>query len=433
MSMSKKKHNIPSLQQFLDYIHRRMDSRQQHSFEQQMQKDAFAEEAMEGLTMLDEDRIRRDIDRLNQNIRGTGRSKRAIWLGSIAASIALLVVVSTAFWAVERTRKLQERSILTLEEPLIVPDLQEEDIFRPDTPPDTAQQPSTILPHSASVPVATEDAEFYVDAETMEEHLPQIAIRNEEPPAAIAGQRRETLIVAAEEAPPVPSMQSPQRENDIRIRGVATQTTATHRELKGQVVDALDGSPIPGVTILIAGTTQGVITDQEGRFTIQAPPGEDVKLIASFIGMQPKEFNAHQLAENQTISMDTDIAALSEVVVVGYGTQRGFPQDYVEPDYKKSTSYLPPEPVGGQRAFRRYINEQAIIPPSWELSRAVVIVDFDVDTQGRLSDFRFIRSPGLAFEEKAKTILLGGPQWQPATLSGAPLKETVRVRMVFRK
>lgn len=88
-------------------------------------------------------------------------------------------------------------------------------------------------------------------------------------------------------------------------------------QITGTVLDA-QGVPIPGVNIVQKGTSNGVVTDFDGNFTIQLATGQDT-LVFTYIGYQTKEIKV----DNQTtlnITLQEDTQALDEVVVVGYGT-----------------------------------------------------------------------------------------------------------------
>ncbi len=90
------------------------------------------------------------------------------------------------------------------------------------------------------------------------------------------------------------------------------------QQVKGKVSSALDGIGLPGVNILIKGTTQGAVTDADGNYAITVTSGKDV-LIFSFIGYTSEEV----IVGDQTIvnvTMIEDLETLKEVVVVGYGT-----------------------------------------------------------------------------------------------------------------
>lgn len=86
--------------------------------------------------------------------------------------------------------------------------------------------------------------------------------------------------------------------------------------VKGQVKDE-NGITMPGVTVIIKGTTVGVITNDEGRFQINVPANEEVTLIFSFIGMATKEVRYTGQSE-VNITMQSETSEVDEVVVTGY-------------------------------------------------------------------------------------------------------------------
>ncbi|MCC9165791.1 SusC/RagA family TonB-linked outer membrane protein [Pontibacter harenae] len=88
--------------------------------------------------------------------------------------------------------------------------------------------------------------------------------------------------------------------------------------VSGKVTDE-NGVGLPGVTVVVKGTTKGMSTDVDGNFTIVAP--EDGTLVFSFVGYQPQEVPINGRA-TLTVSLKPDSKALEEVVVVGYGTQK---------------------------------------------------------------------------------------------------------------
>lgn len=89
-------------------------------------------------------------------------------------------------------------------------------------------------------------------------------------------------------------------------------------EVTGMVTEAETGIPIPGANILEKGTTNGVMTDFDGNYTIKV--SENATLEISFIGYASKQIQVNGRKE-VNIVMENEAAALNEVVVVGYGTQ----------------------------------------------------------------------------------------------------------------
>lgn len=93
---------------------------------------------------------------------------------------------------------------------------------------------------------------------------------------------------------------------------------AQERSISGTVTSAEEGA-LPGVNVLVKGTTTGTVTDMDGNYRISVPSGESV-LVFSSIGYTSEEIT---VGNQSTINVDLvpDIQSLSEVVVVGYGTQ----------------------------------------------------------------------------------------------------------------
>lgn len=89
--------------------------------------------------------------------------------------------------------------------------------------------------------------------------------------------------------------------------------------VSGTVTDEA-GEPLPGVTVLIKGTTQGTVTDIDGNYSIDNIP-ENATMVYTFIGMLKQEI----AVDNQTsinVSMAANTIGIDEVVAIGYGTQK---------------------------------------------------------------------------------------------------------------
>src|SRR5690554_4732667 len=89
--------------------------------------------------------------------------------------------------------------------------------------------------------------------------------------------------------------------------------------ISGTVRDQTFGDVLPGASVSIKGTTQGVITNSNGEYSIIAP-GNSV-LVYSFIGMKTKEVEVNNRQRIDVVLVD-DMINVGEVVVVGYGSQK---------------------------------------------------------------------------------------------------------------
>ena len=101
---------------------------------------------------------------------------------------------------------------------------------------------------------------------------------------------------------------------------VFPQGAIQQKQVTGAVTDAVTGEPLPGVNIIVEGTSNGVITNMDGNYTIEIP-NENSTLVFSYVGYLKKKV---AVADNNVIDVQLyqDVQKLDEVVVIGYGTQR---------------------------------------------------------------------------------------------------------------
>ncbi|MCC5921589.1 MAG: TonB-dependent receptor [Cyclobacteriaceae bacterium] len=94
---------------------------------------------------------------------------------------------------------------------------------------------------------------------------------------------------------------------------------AQERTVSGKVISFEDDEPLPGVNVKIKGTGAGTVTDINGEFSISV--AESDVLVFSFIGFTKEEVSVGSRSVID-VTLAPDIKSLSEVVVIGYGTQR---------------------------------------------------------------------------------------------------------------
>ena len=97
------------------------------------------------------------------------------------------------------------------------------------------------------------------------------------------------------------------------------ENSLQQRTITGIVTDR-NGTPLPGVSVTVPGTTTGIITDANGSFTLSVPPSAKT-LSFSFVGMTSQEVEIGTQTVFNIVLQETSVS-LEEVVVVGYGTQR---------------------------------------------------------------------------------------------------------------
>ena len=102
--------------------------------------------------------------------------------------------------------------------------------------------------------------------------------------------------------------------------GFAVTAGAQTRIVKGKVLDT-EGTAVPGVAVIQAGTSNGTMTEADGSFSIKVPD-KDVKLEFSSLGYVSTTVTVPASQDRVTVTVEEEAMTLDETVVVGYGTQK---------------------------------------------------------------------------------------------------------------
>ena len=106
---------------------------------------------------------------------------------------------------------------------------------------------------------------------------------------------------------------------NIVVRSIAqTSSSQQKKTITGTIVDP-SGMPVIGANVMVKGTTNGTITDMDGKFSLEVP--KESMLVVSYIGYANQEIKVSNQT-NLSIALKEDAEALDELVVVGYGTQK---------------------------------------------------------------------------------------------------------------
>ncbi|MEO0553280.1 MAG: TonB family protein [Bacteroidota bacterium] len=193
------------------------------------------------------------------------------------------------------------------------------------------------------------------------------------------------------------------------------------RKVKGKVISAEDGEALPGVNIVLKGTSIGTLSDIDGNYSLDVPDNDENALIASFIGLNSTEVDVGS-SSDVDIELTSDVSQLSEVVVTGYGIASR------KDDEPKTI--IPARPEGGKSAYKEYLEKNVIIP--MDSITGKVVVKFDVLPNGNLINFKVNKSPGPAYEAEAIRLIKEGPKWRPATENDSIVTDQVKVRVRFK-
>lgn len=256
-----------------------------------------------------------------------------------------------------------------------------------------------------------------------------------------------------------------QETNRPEISVVPSENTV---RVEGTVVDNASGKPIIGASVIIRNTTTGTLSDENGKFTLEAPQGSVI--VISFIGLQscslvvsPAEGTSVMKAK---IKMLEETTQTDEIVVVGYEkpepesasqvkwykaeevvkNEKNGPESAQQPQtgVKNNTEEQVftvveemPEYPGGMSEFMKFI-AQNIKYPADALQGKVegrVIARFVVCKDGSISDIEIMRSVSPSLDAEAVRVLKLMPKWKPGRQRGraVPVKFTVPVTFRLEK
>ncbi len=100
----------------------------------------------------------------------------------------------------------------------------------------------------------------------------------------------------------------------------ASSVKIADRPIKGRVSDKSNNEGLPGVNVVVKGTSIGTVTDEKGNYTLEVAGNSSV-LVFSFVGYLSQEIEVGNRS-TLDVAIESDTKALSEVVVIGYGTAR---------------------------------------------------------------------------------------------------------------
>jgi hypothetical protein len=411
--MSVRNRNIRSfVSGFFRYHQDRLSGKERNSFERELQKDPFAEEASEGFSLISEKDAENDISELQNLLKKRTSGKRRLIYFRIAASIAVLMIISTVYIFLEKnktTEKLADNSVPPPELKIIMGEPLTEQVSRDVTEKykETTQDKKT---EKSAGKIA--EPEAVVSSAPLSKEIAEIN-RKDDSLSTLKVESARAFI--------------PSEKRTAPASAIAQNRSVSSKIIKGKIISSEDNLPIPGVSVVIKGTNTGAITDLAGNFSIKTPDTSRVTLVADFIGMERKEFiaNTNKPAD---IKLDPSLSSLSEVVVTGYGVKR-----YDADNEEVSPEHSPPQPSVGKSKFNKYVQENLHRPDTLTKGqRVVVILGFLVRSDGSLDSIRIVRSPGKLFSDEAIRVLKSGPAWSPAKDKGNAVEEYVRLRLVFK-
>lgn len=450
--MGDRKHDIER------YLRGELSSEEMHALEKEALNDPFLAEALEGVEQAGPDNFLYDLHTIRRSVHDRLRSKSRkknnvvriwAWTGAIAATLLLIavsgfIVLTLIREQAARQRAMQEqaeamppefmkRDTLVIALPAQSPARRKTDASpaaRPVPPADqTVQQSPSLIAEAADEtfagiasheePPITEKSGDQAD----DDRISEANKRNANPEIADAAQLKSEVPLAEEELASRTSKESRREGAAVQRAAQAFSSAASTLVLRGKVVDA-DGEALPGVNVIVKESNVGTITNAEGQYELQVPPGYG-DLVFAFVGFESQQVPIDGRQEIN-VALDEDVTSLSEVVVIGYeSTSVNTPQN---------TTFRSAEPIGGRTDFKKYL-ENVVKYPAEALTKKVegrVTVRFTVEANGQLTNFEVIKGIGSGAEEALINAIKAGPAWKPGMQGDQPVADKVKVRYRFQ-
>ncbi len=442
------------------YLNGEMSPEEQHALEKKALHDPFLYEALEGAGSISEKEFSNDLNDLTTKLEkrtketpaedflfvaamrsaaGTERSStpkvekktqhRWFWPLRIAASITLLLVAYFSITPLfnNKDNELAQQKPAEIEEKKIQKDSINNTIAvnpnpeivtgelkaREQAKSKTEKEKQSIKPNEELPPPSLAVAPVPVQPEETDKEIIEGRVADviEDSPVVVASE-----IKKAE--PKIEPIQGAAAK-----RSIVQNLTSNQKIIQGKVVSAEDGTPLPGVNIVVKGTTIGTVTDMQGNYQLISDSQEPT-LVYSFIGLQSQEIKATDQKELNVL-LQSDVSQLSEVVVTGYSPVKN--DGSHEPVIKLA------EPAGGRRVYDKYL-KNSLQYPQQALENKIkgrVTIQFTVLTDGSLSDFSVFRGLGFGCDEEVIRLVKEGPKWSPTTEDNVAVESEVRVRVKF--
>ena len=427
------------ISQIQKYLNGELDARAMHKLEREAQSDPFLMDAMEGYTTVGNQQD--NLFALQQRLqaRTATKTRRILpWtVISIAASvIGFAVVVGILYQGNEKPQapKVAMNQPLKSSQADTTQVLKEEKIQLVISQPEAKRFASAKVPaHKNKAPVlagrisnSSPVAEAEVNIGSMDDtkklpdssHVEDMIVdymANQKQDTVLGGgyvainkDKSSSLSVLKSKADGVAATMQPRKQSDNNPSALMNAGVPLNL-VSGVVLNRIDGSPLPGVSVKVVGKPAATQTDANGKFTLPNVK-KDETLAFGYIGYNSKTLNVKG-ADSLKVELDASSNSLSEVVVTR----------------ANSTKQANAHPKTGWDSFKKYLKNNAIAPDNKE---GTVEVKFTVNPNGSITNIAVTKSLNPAANNKAINLIEDGPNWAGNT-NGKP--EVVKVKVDFHK
>ena len=447
------------------YLRGELSSSEMHQLEKRALDDPFLTDALEGASMISSDELSADLVSLRKKIQQRIEPEKksiSLWYWPLRIAAGLLILIVSGYIIFTLTDQNSTTQQLALnktesnapkESPVVS---QSADSIQPSalSKEETAIKKEPAIKEPAIVDFKDRKATASVRKETARQPMEPLKLEESiasgdvasapvtvSEPSPVESVQEEAEIASVSEPKQVQRHDDAYRQADkkkmqtekpvVSVEPAAGRAAilkkSPSRVLHGKVTDAEDGTVMPGVNVIVKGTTKATVTDAEGNYQLSLNDSTKDELLFSFVGMQNQEVPI-SVADSVNVQLSPDYASLSEVVVVGYASQNEGVVKEGENTYQVAT------PEGGRKAYKTYLVSNMKYPQMAIENKieGKVTVQFIVDTSGVLSDFRVIKGIGFGCDQEVMRLIKEGPKWSATKRNDVPLKSKVKVRLKFK-
>jgi len=393
-----------------DYIQSNKRGKEANRLEREALSDPFMQDALEGFESVSGDHIS-IIEQLEkkytkpaivvETLRATSLRRTRIFYRSIAASILLLIGFCGYFFlernkndipVVAEVQPVENEIVIPVDsaEPISAPII-EKPQQKPLIAQATKKTASIAMPTPAPIPAPSAvvlDIDESISNHSIEDNLALVE-------DYYFSKQAESLIV--------------EKSADKLMAEIPKEQI-----VRGRVVDET-GEPLIGVSIVEKGTANGTTTDFDGNFVLQLSKDDSSKLIATYLGYKSQEIKSSNA--DQTVTLKPDHLALSEVVVVGYGTQRKSSVVGAVTEISKGKTAgvkVRENDTFGEKEFKAYIQEKAD-KNVCDGQGVTVKVSFFIEETGKPSQIEFKSFSCEDAKKEIENLLAASPVWTKAS------------------
>lgn len=413
-----------------------LSPKEMHALEKRALNDSFLAEALEGIENISTENLESDVAEINQRI--TEKKRRILVIPlRIAAGVAL--VAGSVFLFYELTPKRDMLALKTEKQKTPIPAPKADEQKQPMKEEEKKSETGTIAKVDLKK-LKQESPKPQAEELKPRENQPQVAETKALGEAVKVADEEQQIVadqvpVVAEQIKqaPVPEISATESKSDKKKENFGLSRAAQgaglsqkiqgSKSISGKVISAEDGSPLPGVNVIIEGTTEGTTTDANGEFIIKKI-AENQRLTFSFIGLQQEEVDVTGKDKLDDVKMEADVTQLNEVVVVGYA---------VSSDKNEEPEIQLANPIGGRKAYNKYLETNQRYPEEALKNniKGKVRVEFLLHPDGSFDDYKIIKSLGYGCDEELVRLIKTGPKWTPTTENGRPVESKVLVGLRF--